>query len=75
MLQQRIDKLCAQIEKLLDRLLVAHTVYATLRPMMVDNKLLDRIFREKKGAGFDTIRHTFLLGVNGKRLINLFGGN
>ena len=42
---------------LLDLFIGTHTVYAILRPMNVDEKLVARISRENRGAGFDTIRH------------------
>ena len=56
-MQQRINKIESHTEKLLDLLIGAHTVYAILRPMNVDEKLVARFSRENRGAGFDTIRH------------------
>ena len=58
MLKQQIAKLDAHVRKCFDLLLVAHTHYAILRPMLGNKKLLDRIGRENKNAGFDTIRFT-----------------
>ncbi|MGA2854383.1 MAG: hypothetical protein ABSE90_09680 [Verrucomicrobiota bacterium] len=56
--KERIAKLDAHVRKCFDLLLVAHKQYANLRPMMGDQKLLDRIGRENKNRGFDTIRFT-----------------
>lgn len=56
-MQQRITKIESHAEKLLDLLIGAHTVYAVLRPMNVDEELVARFSRQNRGAGFDTIRH------------------
>jgi hypothetical protein len=62
-MKQRIAKLDGHIRKCFDLLLVAHTQYAILRPMMSDQKLLDRIDHENKNAGFDTIRFALYWNV------------
>jgi hypothetical protein len=58
MMQQRIAKLDGHIRKCFDLLLVVHTQYAILRPMLDNQKLLDQIGRGNKNKGFDTIRFT-----------------
>jgi len=56
--KEQAAKLDGHIRKCFDLLLGAHTKYAILRPMLDNQKLLDRIGRENKIAGFDTIRFT-----------------
>jgi hypothetical protein len=56
-MEQRIAKIEAHTEKLLNLLLGAHTVLAILRPMNTDEILIARLSRENRGAGFGTIRH------------------
>lgn len=56
-LEQRIAKIQAHTERLRDLLIGAHTVFTILRPMNVDEELVDRHSRENRGAGFDAIRH------------------
>lgn len=58
-----MHKLDSHIRKCFDLFLVAHTQYAILRPMMSNQKLLDRIGRENKNAGFDTIRFALYWNV------------
>ena len=55
-MKQRIAKLDGHIRKCFDLLMAAHAQYAILRPMMNDQRLLDRIGRANKNTGFDTIR-------------------
>jgi hypothetical protein len=55
-MQRRIAKLDVHIRKCFDLLMAAHAQYAILHPMMSDQNLLDRIGRENKNTGFDTIR-------------------
>jgi len=56
-MEQRITKIEAHTEQLLHLLLEAHTVFAVLRPMNIDEELVARLSRENRGAGFGTIRH------------------
>jgi hypothetical protein len=56
-MEQRIAKIQAHIERLKNLLLGAHTIFAILRPMNVDEDLIARLSRENRGAGFETIRH------------------
>jgi len=57
-IQQRIVKLDGHIRKCFDLLVVAHTQHAILQPMLGNQKLLDKIGREGKVRGFDSIRFT-----------------
>ena len=56
-MEQRITKIEAHTERLLNLLLGAHTVLAILRPMNIDEELVARLSRENRGAGFGAIRH------------------
>ena len=56
-MEQRITKIEAHTENLLNLFLGAHTVLAILRPMNIDQELVSRFSRENRSAGFDAIRH------------------
>ena len=73
-MDQRITKIEAHTEQLCNLLLGAHTVFAILRPMNIDDELVARLSRENRGAGFETIRgcETKIFGAVGAGLMGSY---
>ena len=66
-LSTRIAKLEAEVDSLLGLLIRAYGQFLFLRPMMVNEKLIERISLQEKGVGFGQLRDWLYWGSAGLR--------